>query len=341
MTEKVKQYAPKIWEQIQKSKKILMHLHPSPDGDSVGGVLAMTHLFKRIGKKVTIISGDSVLPKSLSFLPGFGEILPKNYFQIKPEDFDLFLILDTSSLNQISKIDKIVFPEKLTTIVIDHHSTNEGFGTIDLVETSYSATCRILYDLIKEWRQPITAEMAVCLLMGIYTDSGGFKYLLKTSRETFLAAADLITIYPDFPKAIFTYENMGQPEQISYLGLALSSIETFFSGKVAMAVVPYKELAKRGIKKEHTDKMEVSNYLKSVVGWEIGISFTEVEPNVVNLSLRTRDAEKFNVAKIALATGFGGGLKAAAGATLKMPFQEAKKFLLETIKKVYPGLGEP
>jgi phosphoesterase RecJ-like protein len=61
-----------IWREIEKAQKILMHLHPSPDGDSVGSTLAMFHALKAKGKDVTVIKGDSDLPSYLkSTLPGF------------------------------------------------------------------------------------------------------------------------------------------------------------------------------------------------------------------------------------------------------------------------------
>lgn len=341
MTRKVKNLASKIWEKIQKSQKVLMHLHPSPDGDAVGAVLAMMHLLEGMGKEVTVIGGDSSLLQPLGCLPGFDQILPRNYFQINPKEFDLFLLIDTSSPNQVSKIAEVTFPEKLDTVVIDHHdTTSPDFGKINLVETSSSSTCQILYELMREWQVKITPKMAICLFVGIYLDTGGFKYS-KTSSETFIIASELVEIYPGFPEIIFKIENSNQPQKLQFIGLALNSIEKYFLGKVAIATVPFEELKKRGIEKQHTEKTEISNMIKSVVGWEIGVGFVEAEPSVINLSFRTRNPLKFNVGRIALATGFGGGHSSAAGATLKMPFTKAKKFLLETIKKVYPELGEP
>jgi len=41
-----------------------------------------------------------------------------------------------------------------------------------------------------------------------------------------------------------------------------------------------------------------------------------------------------------LLENFGGHMY-AAGATFKMPFNQAKKHLLQTIQKVYPDLGQP
>ena len=39
--------------------------------------------------------------------------------------YDLFIILDSSSPKQITKISNLKFPKKLQTIIIDHHQSNE------------------------------------------------------------------------------------------------------------------------------------------------------------------------------------------------------------------------
>jgi nanoRNase/pAp phosphatase (c-di-AMP/oligoRNAs hydrolase) len=49
----------------------------------------------------------------------------------------------------------------------------------------------------------------------------------------------------------------------------------------------------------------------------------------------------YDVSKIAVATGYGGGHRAAAGARIAKEFNEAKAFILDTIQKVYPELGNP
>jgi phosphoesterase RecJ-like protein len=234
----------------------------------------------------------------------------------------------------------VIFPETLNTVVIDHHASNAGFGKINLVDPTYSSVCQIVFDLFGCWSVPITEDMATCLLMGIYTDSGGFKYP-PTNFQTFEVASKLSKIAPNYNANIFKLENSNEPEQIKFLGLALTSIRLFFRGQVAISMLPFEQFAKNNLLPRHSEKMEVANTLKSVVDWKIGASFIETEKNIVNVSFRTQDPEKFDVAKIAVATGSGGGHKAAAGTRLTMPFEEAKKFLLETIQKVYPELGTP
>lgn len=337
MTDKVKTMAPLIWEEIKKSKNILLHCHPSPDPDSVGSALAMMHILNALGKKVTVILGDSTPPSSLKVLPGSEKIEQINFFQVDLSKFDTFIILDTSSPEQVSKKGPVVFPDSLNTIIIDHHKSNKEFAKTNLVDVNYPATCQIIYDLLKEWKLEITPDTALCLFTGIYTDTGGFQYKPADS-STFLAAAELVKINPDFSQAIFELENNNEPGQILYKGLALSSIELYFNKQLAMSAVPYEELQKKGIKTSDTEKAEISNTLKSVIGWEIGCAFSETEKSRINISLRTRG--KYDVAKIASALPGGGGHFAAAGATLFMPYEEAKKLFLDTVQKIYPELGK-
>lgn len=340
MTEKVNALAPKIWKEIKKSHKVLLCLHPGADGDSVGGCLAMMHFLEELGKKVTLIGGDSPFPDNLKCLPGSEKVLQMSYGEIDSEDFDLFLILDAGDAGQISKKGKVVFPKKLSTIVIDHHATNKGFGKINLIDTSSPAVCQIIYELIKAWKKPVSLKAAECLLFGIYSDTGGFKYP-KTTIETFSTAAKLAKIAPDFTKIISASENNKTPEQIRFIGLALSQVEEFFSGKVAFSMVTAEDLKASKIKRNHLEKTEIVNFLNSVSKWKISVSFLESEAEVTSLSLRTKNPEKYDVAKIAAATGFGGGHPAASGAILKMPNYQAKKFILKIIQDVYPSLGEP
>lgn len=338
MTDKVKQLAPEIWAEIQKANKILLHLHAGPDPDSAGSALAMMHMLKSLGKNVTVIAGDSKLSPSMAAIPGYDQIIPKNYFEINPADYELFIILDSSNLDQISKKGEIKFPQELKTIKIDHHQGDANFANIDLVDTSYCATAHIIYDLMTQWKTKITPEMAACLFSGIYSDTGGFKYP-PTNWQTLLAGSELAKIYPDYFRIIFELENSRTPKQLEFLGLALNSIENHFSNKVAISFISYEDLQKHGITKDDTKNVELPNILKSVTGWIIGISAIETTPGKMEIGLRKREYEGPDLSVLARALD-GGGHKAAAGGIIKMPFVEAKKYLLKKIQEVYPDLRQ-
>jgi phosphoesterase RecJ-like protein len=154
--------ARRIWKEIDRSKRILLHLHPSPDGDCTGSALAFYHVLIGLGKDVVLIQGDSEFPKNLSHLPGADKILAKNITQIDLSQFDLFLILDAASIKQVTKVTELKFPKKLQTIVIDHHQSNEKFGKVNMVIPSSPATAQIIYELFVVRKIKIAPKVAAC-----------------------------------------------------------------------------------------------------------------------------------------------------------------------------------
>lgn len=329
----IREQAPLILEEIKKAKSILLHCHPSPDPDSVGSALAMKFALEQMGKKATVIKGDSEIPEAFMHFPGATEIVQKNFFEIDLKEFDLFLSLDTAAVDRISTLGPINFPTGLKVIDIDHHVTNPGFGMINLVETSYPATCQILFDLFSCWNIKITPEIASNLFIGIYTDTGGFKFR-GTNVRTFEVAGGLATIIPEFPKIILKMEQSRTKEHIAFLGLALSSVETFFDGKFALASASLEDLEAKGIPLAEAHASSISPFITSVTAWKFGGCLCEIAPGLVKGSFRSSDTEKYDVAQFTAALG-GGGHKAAAGVTLKMSLPEAKALVVAKAKELY------
>jgi bifunctional oligoribonuclease and PAP phosphatase NrnA len=337
MTEIIQNLAPQILEEIKKNQKILLHCHPNPDPDSVGGSLAMMQVLEAMGKDVTVIRGDSEVPLPFGGLPGFEKLVNKNFFEIDLSKFDLFIILDSGGLDRISRISPVVFPAHLKTILIDHHVTDDLFAQINLIDTTYPATCQILYDLFVLWNVTITSEIAKCLMLGIYADTGGFGFPSTTSA-TFAAAAHLVEIAPDYASTIFFVDNSNTPGVIAYQALALNSITLHCNNHVAISAVSYDALQEKKIKAGELFP-SIANILKSVIGWEIGVKIVEDQPGGVKISFRTRDSKIHDVSKIATALG-GGGHKAAAATYMKSSLEEAVKKVVETIGLLYPELNE-
>lgn len=332
MSETIKKFAPIILEEIKKAQSILLHCHPSPDPDSVGSALAMKLALEGMGKKATLIKGDSSIPKAFDF-PGVETITQKSYGEIDPKEFDLFIALDSSSSDQISFRKEPVFPDTMKVIVIDHHTSNKMYGSINCVDTDYPAAALMVYDLFKEIGVQLTHDISLNLFMGIYTDTGGFRYS-QTTTHTFDAAAELTKNAPDFFKTIFTMENSNHKETLIFEGIALSSIKTFFDGKLAISSVSNEDLIKNNIKTDDIATGLISSKLKSVLGTELAITLIEIEPGLVKTSFRNRDSEKYDVSKFAVALG-GGGHKAAAGARLNMTIPDAIELVVKTAKELY------
>lgn len=332
MTETVKAAAPKILEIIKSSNAILLHCHIFPDCDSIGSVLAMKFALEQLGKKATVIRGDSPIPAVFQRLPGAPEIVPKNFFEIDQSRFDLFLILDSGAPDRISQIAPVVFPDGMKTVNIDHHVSNAKYARdINLVEPAYPSTTMLLFDLFKEWGIKLTHDMALNLFMGAYTDTGGFRFA-TTKPETFAAAAELSRLAPDFSDFIFDMDNSKNAYELRFEGAALSSIETFLGDSLAIASVSAADMKKLGVADLSVSGGMMANIIKSVVGWDIGVCMTEVAPGTIKTSFRTRDAEKYDLSAITGALG-GGGHKAASGVFFKgITLDEAKKKIVSAVQ---------
>lgn len=327
-----------ILDSIKQSKKILLNCHPYPDPDSIGSVLSMEVALSKMGKNVTCIGGDSQYPDYLNSLPNRDKIQKKSYLDIDPNEYDLFIILDSSSPSQISQKEGFVFPEGMKTIVIDHHKTNSKFGNINLVDSESSSTSEIIYKLFNTWGIEIEQNIALYLLLGIFADTGGLKYPNATT-ETIKIFSELSLIYPNYHPFVFEFENNKKPVELEMMGLALSNLRKFYSDQVVFSVVSNKEIKNRNISKEDAMEGLIGNALRSVVGWNIVASLVEAEPDIVTVSLRTRDENSYDVSVIAKSIGEnGGGHRGAAGTTIHKPPEEAITDLSRTISEIYPEL---
>ncbi len=312
MTNELKTLAPQIWAEIEAANKILINCHYNPDQDSIGSALAMMHALEGLGKQVTVIKGDSELPSFAKYLPGAEKIVLKNYFEIKPEEFDLLIILDTASPEQLSRQGEIKFPTSLQTIAIDHHASNPRFAAINLVATDYPATAQILFDLFTEWGIKFDYNIAANLLVGLYGDTGGFRYPLVSER-TFAMAANLRAQLPDYSQLLSRIDENVDPQVIKFLGAGLSRIELLFGGRVVVTVLNFSDLQKLGIDPNLTTNTSLSAMLRSIKGVEMSFLIIEREPGEINISARSKDGSGHDVA--ALMKHFnGGGHPLAAGA---------------------------
>ena len=332
---KLQEQAELIKNSIDKANKILLHCHPFPDPDSIGSVLAMKEYLESRGKSVTAIIGDTGYPKNLRSLELEREIKPLKYSDVKLKEFDLFLILDSSSKTQITNESKVEFPDNMTTIVIDHHKTNEGYGDINLIGVDYASTTHILYELFRLWNVEISQSMALNLFIGMFADTGGFKYV-NTTPEVLSVAAKLASINPNYHNIVFDIENCKSPIELKMMGLALQNTKEFCNGKVAFSMLSYDIIKENNL--SYNDSLEglIPDILRSVINWDIVASLVEVRREETVVSLRTRREDIYDVSKIAVLVGVnGGGHSGAAGTTVMRNCEETKEELLRVINDIY------
>jgi phosphoesterase RecJ-like protein len=181
-------------DKIKESKKILLLGHKKPDGDCIGSINSLYYLFKNLGKEVKIYLNQ--IPE---FFKNFLSDNKNIIFEISKEyakTFDLIFILDTSSIDFLEFQDFDEYFKDIYTVVIDHHLTNKGYKDLYLVDKKASSCCENLYNIIFKLNFEIDINMAKSLLLGIYFDTGNFKYQ-NVTYKTFKIASKLLKIAKD------------------------------------------------------------------------------------------------------------------------------------------------
>ncbi len=320
MKEKIKN----LKELINAHDNIALFAHIRPDGDSIGSLFALDILLKHLGKNSKIFSKDSV-PEIYRFLPDCDRIYSIKDF--KKDLYDLIIVVDVSDLDRLGF--KADFDEKAQIICIDHHHTNRGNWDLSFINPKKAATCLILYDIISEgFVEFLDEDIAMCLLTGIITDTGGFKYR-NTNSEVFKAVSDLVKTGVD-------YNDLMNALYASYPSRKFDLLKRSFSHAKRDGCVMYTYLTMEDFKKcnalqEDTDG--IVNMFTSYRETDISFIFIETDTDFQKISVRSKNID---ISPIATEFG-GGGHKNAAGFSMrgdfKTNFAKAKEFILNYAEK--------
>lgn len=306
----------------QSREPLLIVCHVSPDGDAVGAALALAQLCEEIGRPCAVVNDDRVSSR-YDFLPGFSRF--RQTAEVR-ERYREAVALDCADIQRLGRAVDLFEPD-VRLINVDHHETNNSFGSLNLVEPEASATCLVLYRLLRSAGLPISHPVALSLYTGIVFDTGGFRYN-NTTPEIHYAAADLLTrgIEP-FLVADRVLEAMTR-EQVELVRLGLATLTVHPSGRIAYASVDQEMLAKSGADEDDSDALLL--YTRALSGVEVGVLFRERKDGSVKASLRSR--EKVDVASLALRFS-GGGHMRAAGCNLEGPLDQAVKRLMSAVEE--------
>lgn len=147
--------------------------HVQPDADALGSVLALAEGLRRLGARVVAtFPGPFVVPESLSWLPGAGTLVPATEVPAAPE---VFVSLDASSTGRLGELAALLDGAG-TSVVVDHHASNPGFGAVRLVDPQAPATVALVADLLDGLAVDWDADLATCLYAGLAADTGSFRF---------------------------------------------------------------------------------------------------------------------------------------------------------------------
>lgn len=299
--------------------------HHMPDGDALGSMLAIHLLATAAGRHVVSSWPEPfVVPPHYSFLPALDLVT-------KPADFppapDLMITVDCGSLARLGELGPAGRAAR-ELIVVDHHVTNEGYGTINVIDPQAVASAVIVRRLFERLGWPLTRDAAVCLYTGLVCDTGRFQYE-GTTPQVFALAQELAAF--DLPIASINRQ-LFEEHRFAYLRLAGDALQRAVldpDRRFVATWVSADDLARHGVDLEETEGL--IDLVRRTTEADVSAVLKET-PEGTKVSLRA--VTDFDVG--AVATNFGGGgHKAAAGFTSDRPVAE----VLEAIREALPVVG--
>ena len=312
---------------IEESQTIAITGHTRPDGDCAGSCMGLyNYILANYPEKHVDIYLEPIMDSYK---------MVKNTEQIKQPEavsasadsvfvYDLFVCLDTSQKDRMTKGADIYFDQAKKTINIDHHVSNTGFADVDHVVSTASSASEVLYDLLETDR--IDLFCAEALYMGIICDSGVFKYS-STSEHTMQIAGQLMSIGVDSSRWIDEVFYERTYKQAKLLGQALLNSELVFNGRCIYTIVD--RIMFERFSAGHDDLEGVVEQLRLTKGVEVAILISETAEGTSKFSFRSK--RYVDVNKVASVFG-GGGHVRAAGCTIKGDYKEPLKTFLEAIE---------
>ena len=313
------------------AKRILVSGHLSPDGDSLGSMIAMARLLRNAGYEAYATADLNALGKP-GFLEGVGDLIPVRKLK-RQRKFDLFIAVDCASFERMPPEVRPV-AEKLPKICIDHHVTNDGsFADVSIVDPEASSTGELVWQVAKwnEWR--LDRPIAEALWVAIVTDSGRFAYD-STKPGTMRAAGDLLKhgvrtalindiLYGTFPK-----------KAIELKRIAWRSLHVWKNRRVAEVTLTRDDFREvRGTKADAEDIIEIP---RSVAKNEIALFFYQIPDRTKETRCSIRTRGEWDATVLAAKFGGGGHVK-AAGCTIKASMGSAKRQMRAAVRELLKG----
>ena len=307
-----------ILQEIDKANSIVILTHENPDGDAIGTGLALYNALKLYGKNPDIIIPE--YPRIFEFLPGISEIKEESDI----ERYDLAIAVDCATIKMLNGFTKY-FENAKVKIAIDHHGTNTMFGDINFVNPDAPACAQIMLGILGHFGIEINKEIGTCILTGIITDTGGFRYSGVTA-ETFEFVAYLLNKGVNVSKVYKQVLQTKTKASFELHRLAEDRLEFLEDGKVAYTYITQEDEEKVDAQSgDHEGIVEVG---RDIEGVEVSIFVRQTEKGC-KISLRSNDY--VNVSDVCLILGGGGHLR-AAGALMQGSLEQVKEKILYQVR---------
>ncbi|HJP67244.1 MAG TPA: bifunctional oligoribonuclease/PAP phosphatase NrnA [Actinomycetota bacterium] len=314
---------------LSAASEVALACHVNPDPDALGSSLGLAGFLAAQGKGVVVSWGNEPFepPTWMAALDGGVPVVPPADFPSAPP---VMVALDTASADRLGSLG---FAAEAATevIVLDHHRTNPGFGTIAVIDPEASSTAELVYRLIERMGGDLPDRAAAALYAGIVTDTGRFQYE-ATTPETLRVAAELRRYSFDHTKLARTLFEDAPLAYLRVAALALERIELVPEASLVWTYVTQSDLARVGATLADTD--DLIDLVRVVREADVACVIKQQADGQFKVSLRSKEAT--DVAAVAQRFG-GGGHRLAAGYTATGGLEESVRELIAALPSKADG----
>jgi phosphoesterase RecJ-like protein len=245
------------------------------------------------------------LPRWAEVLPGLDLLVPPERFPSSP---DVMATCDCASFDRLGILGPAAdAAEEL--IWIDHHRSNDGHGTIRLVDPDASSTCEVVVRLLDRIGGDLSEASALCLYAGIVTDTGRFQYEAVTPETLRVAARLREHAFDHAHLSQVLYEDH-RSAYLRLLGVALGRLQEVPEADLVWTYLLQSDLSDAGLGVGETD--DLIDVIRTARGTDVAAVLKQQRDGRFKVSVRSRGAHDLSVAAAAFG---GGGHRLAAGYT--------------------------
>jgi phosphoesterase RecJ-like protein len=274
---------------------VICHVHP--DADTIGAGLALAIVLDKCDKQVEVsFAAPQTLPESLRSLPGCHLLVSPDEMR---RDVDLIVTVDVPSAKRLGALIGLAGPDRHL-LVIDHHASNDMFGTANFVDPSADSTTLLVAEILDAWGKPIDTDVAHCIYAGLTTDTGSFRWASARAHRLAARLVDVGVNNAAISRALMdTHPFVWLPMLSRVLGSAQLVPDAVGGLGLVYAVVDNQEW----VNSRPEEVESIVDIVRTTQQAEVAAVFKEVDPQQWSVSMRA----KADVDLAAVASVFGGG----------------------------------
>ncbi len=289
---------------VRGARQVALACHVNPDGDALGSMLALLHVLRAAGRDVV-----ASFPTPFRVAPHYRD-LPGLDLLVSPAEFptepDVMITFDCGSLARLGDLEPAAKGARAL-VVVDHHVSNERFGTVNLVDPDAAASGVVVQALVDRLGLPLDRDAAVCLYAALVCDTGRFQYASTTPAVFDLARrlTEFDVPVPELSRRLFEEHRFAY---LQLLGDALARAELVPEHGFVWTAVTQDMLRRHGVSIDEVEGL--IDILRRAEEAEVACVLKEEADGTVRVSLRSLGSVA--VDGIAVAHG-GGGHRFASG----------------------------